>query len=181
MKKLFNPQLFVLIGALLCSSAGVFAQNPRPEDVRQGDSFKPGPPTADEQRPNLLQELGLSPEQIQAVRRINQQRKPMEQAARQRFREATRALNMAIYADNADDADVRAKLTEFQAAQAELARIKFTNELAVRRVLTPPQLIKFRELRRRFAEARKEFQNGPKPPVDRPLRRIRRGNLPPVN
>jgi Spy/CpxP family protein refolding chaperone len=179
MKKLFNPRLLILIGTVLCLSVGVFAQNPRPEEVRQGDRFQPGQPSpAAEQRPNLLQELGLSQEQVQAVRRINQQRKPVEQAARRRFQEAQRALNMAIYGDDVNDADVQAKLTEFQTAQAELARIKFTNELAVRKVLTPDQLIKFRELRRRFAEAREELQNRP---INRPLRRLRRGNLPPVN
>jgi Spy/CpxP family protein refolding chaperone len=177
MKKLLTPRLFVLIGTLLCVSAGVFAQNPRAENVRQADRLQPAQPPA-EQRPNLLQELGLSPEQIQAVRRINQQRKPVEQAARQRFQDAQRALNMAIYGDRVDDADVQLKLSEFQTAQAELARVKFTNELAVRKVLTPDQLTKFRELRRRFAEERREFQK--RPAGRRPLRRLRRG-LPPVN
>lgn len=177
MKKLLTPRLLVLIGTLLCLSVGVFAQRPRAENVRQGDRLPPGEPA--EQRPNLLQELGLSTEQVQAVRRINQQRKPVEQAARQRFQEAQRALNMAIYGDSVNDSDVQTKLAEFQAAQSDLARIKFTNELAVRKLLTPDQLIKFRELRRRFAEARQEFQ---KRPLDnRPLRRMRRGIPPPVN
>jgi Spy/CpxP family protein refolding chaperone len=180
MKKLLNPRLLVLIGTLLCLSVGVFGQNPRPEDIRQGERFQPGQPA--EQRPNLLQELGLSPEQVQAVRRINQQRKPVEQAARQRFQEAQRALNFAIYGDNVDDANMQAKLSEFQAAQAELARIKFTNELAVRKVLTPDQLVKFRELRRRFAEARETLKDAPlQRPVNRPLRRLRRGIPPPLN
>lgn len=175
MKKLLTPRLLVLIGTLLCLSAGVLAQKPRAEDVRQGERFQPGPPAA-EGRPNLLRELGLSTEQIQEVRRINQERKPVEQAARQRFQEAQRALNIAIYGEKVNDADVQERLKDFQAAQAELARIKFTNELAVRKVLTPEQLIKFRELRRRFAEARQNM-----PPGDRPLRRMRRGNLPPIN
>lgn len=177
MKKLLTPKLLIMIGTVLCLAGGVFAQRPRAEIVRQGAELQPGQPRA-ERRPNLLQELGLSPEQIDAVRRINQQRKPAEQAARRRFQDAQRALNMAIYGESVDDADVQAKLSEFQAAQSELARIKFTNELAVRRVLTPDQLIKFRELRRRFAEAREEFQNRPR--GDRPLRPFRRG-LPPVN
>ena len=86
--------------------------------------FQPGqPPVRGEQRPNLLQELGLSPEQIQSVRRINQQRKPLEQAARKRFQDAQRSLNMAIYGDSVDDADVQSKLAEFQAAQADLANL----------------------------------------------------------
>lgn len=179
MKKLFNPRLLVLIGTALCFSGGVAAQNVRPADVRQPGQFQPGQPA--EQRPNLLRELGLSREQIQAVRQINQERKPVEQAARRRFQEAQRSLNMAIYGDNVNDADVKTKLAEFQAAQADLAKIKFTNELAVRKLLTPDQLVKFRDLRRQFAEARQNMQKGPDQPVGRPLRRMRRGNIPPIN
>jgi Spy/CpxP family protein refolding chaperone len=130
-------------------------------------------------RPNLLRELGLSPEQMEAVRRINQERKPVEFEARQRFQNATRALNQAIYADVADEATFRARLSEFQAAQAELARIKFSTELAVRRLLTPAQLVKFRELRRRFAEEMNEMRDdgmpGPGGPGNRRIRPPGRG------
>lgn len=178
MSKLLTPKFLIFAGLLLCLSAGTFAQSPRPDNVRQGDQLQPGGPPV-ERRPNLQRELGLSAEQIEAVRRINQQRKPVEQAARRRFQEAQRALNMAIYSDIVDDADVQTKLREFQAAQAELARVKFTNELAVRKILTSDQLVKFRDLRRRFAEAREEFQD--RRPRDRQLRRLRRGGLPPVN
>jgi len=83
---------------------------------------------------------------------------------------------MSIYGDTVDDSVVKERLREFQAAQAELARIKFTNELAVRKVLTPEQLVKFRELRRRFADAREEGRaEGP------PFRRLRRGMRRPLN
>lgn len=179
MKKLIYPELFVLTAIMLFFSAMTAAQPVRSADVRQADKMQAAAP--DERRPNLLRELGLTPEQVQAVRRINQERKPLEQAARRRFQDANRALNMAIYADAPDDADVQSKLGEFQASQAELARIKFTNELAVRRLLTPTQLLKFRELRRRFAEAREEMREEQKAMPNRPLRRLRRGGLPPTN
>ncbi len=154
-------------------------QAPPPDEVR----FGPPPGQAmppDERRPSLLQELGLSREQIQAVRRMNQARKPVEETARKRFQDANRALNMAIYADTVDDADFKSKLSEFQAAQAELARIKFHSELAVRKILTPVQLVRFRELRRRFAEAREDMRDS-EPPAGRPIQRLRRGNQPPIN
>lgn len=179
MKKLINPQLFVLAVIVLCFAVVVLAQPVRPADVRQADKFQEAEPT--ERRPNLLQELGLTREQLQAVRQINRERRPVEVEARMRFQEANRSLNMAIYADNPDDREVQARLRDFQAAQSELARIKFTNELAVRKLLTPAQLIRFRDLRRRFNEARQEMRDEQKPRVDRPLRRFRRGNLPPVN
>lgn len=184
MLRIISPKLFLIPAMVLFASAGLYAQGQRPvgppKDARFGD---PALPTdrPHEPRPNLFQELGLSREQIQAVRRLNQDRKPIEQAARERFQEANRALNMAIYADTVDEGDFRAKLAEVQAADAELAKIKFTNELAVRRVLTPAQLIRFRELRRRFAEQRQKMQNERLPPGDGPIREMRRGGGPPIN
>lgn len=176
------PKLIVFAFAVVAGlSMTAFSQNDPPVEPPQNARFakpagQPGP------RPNLLQELGLTREQIQAVRRINQERKPVEQAARKRFQDANRSLNMAIYSDNVDEADFQAKLSEFQSAQAEMARIKFANELAVRRVLTPDQLVKFRDLRQRFADIRENRQNRPvDPPARRALQRFRRGNQPPVN
>lgn len=175
------PKLIVVFAAMLFASAGVFAQDsPQPERPRDARFASPGGPPPDEMRPNILQELGLTREQFQAVRRLNADRKPVEQAARQRFQEANRALNLAIYGDKVDEADFRTRLSEFQSAQAELARIKFSNELAIRRLLTPEQLVRFREIRRRFAEAREK--NGPPMQNVRPaIRQLRRANRLPNN
>jgi Spy/CpxP family protein refolding chaperone len=109
--------------------------------------------TPQEEKPNLLQQLGLTPDQMREVRQLNQQRKPLVDEAQRRFREANQALDAAIYADNVDENEVKARLSELQQAQAEIARIRFTNELAIRRILSPEQLGRFRELRRQFAEA----------------------------
>ena len=43
---------------------------------------------------------------------------------------------------------------------AEVARLRFMNELAVRRILTKEQLVRFRELRRRFDARGANIQNG---------------------
>ena len=116
-------------------------------------------PTPDQQRPNLLQQLGLTPDQARQIRQINQQRKPQIDEAQSRVREANMALDKAIYADNVDESEVQARITDLQKAQAEVARIRFTNELAIRRILTPEQLGRFRELRQQFAaKAREEMQ-----------------------
>ncbi len=176
MKILFAPKLFLVIAATVCLSAAVLGQDAFADDARQREVVQSGSP--DEDRPNLIRELELSPEQIRAVVRINRERKPLEVAARNRFRDAQRSLNEAIYADTVDETDVRAKLIEFQAAQADLARIKFMNELSVRKLLTPAQLVRFRDLRRRFAEAQKEAGKVPLKPSSRPLQRLRRRNLP---
>ncbi|MCC7309077.1 MAG: hypothetical protein IT173_16055 [Acidobacteria bacterium] len=176
MRKLKTPNLYVLFCTMFCLCFAAYGQEPTPEDVRQGQAFAPAP----DNRAGLVRELGLSPEQVRAVVKLNRERKPVEDAARKRFRDAQRDLNLAIYGDYVVDSDVYAKLAEFQSAQAELARIKFANELAVRKLLTPQQLVRFRELRRRFAEERKALDQKPNKPANRALQRLRRRN-PPIN
>lgn len=172
----------IIAAAIAAFATASDAQDQRPPGLPPTDArFGPPPGRDAEPRPNLLAELGLTRDQVQAMRRLNQERKPVEQAARKRFQEANRALNQAIYSDVVDDASYRSALAEFQAAQAEIAKIKFSNELAVRRLLTPAQLAKFRELRRRFAEARENPgspADGP-PPRQRMLENLRQRRNPP--
>jgi Spy/CpxP family protein refolding chaperone len=79
--------------------------------------------------------------------------------AQQKWREANRRLDQAIYADNADETEIQARLKDAQAAQAELIKIRSATEFAVRQILTPDQLVKFRDIRRRFME---RMENLPK-------------------
>ncbi len=142
-------KLVLLLFALLATVASVaYGQD--------GPSSGGGPQDErfDERRPNLLAELGLSREQIQQIRRMNQERRPAMMQAQRRMQEANRALDMAIYRDSVRDEEFQNCLKDVQAAQAELARLRFESELSVRKVLTPEQLVRFRELRRRFAEVR---------------------------
>lgn len=151
-------RLFSLIIALLVfgfAAAETKAQDEMPPDEQ--------PPMQKRQRPrpNLLQELGLSREQIQQIRRINQARRPLMQEAQRRFREANRALDEAIYADSPNDSDVQARMKDVQLAQAEIIKIRTTSEIAIRKVLTPEQLVKFRELRENFMRRMQNQQNPP--------------------
>jgi Spy/CpxP family protein refolding chaperone len=119
----------------------------------------------------MLRELGLSREQIEQIRQVNLERKPLMDEAQRRSRAANRALDEAIYADQLNEAEVEVRLKEAQLAQGELARIRYMNELSVRRILTPEQLTRFRELRRRFDEVRKGFKNRGALGGDAPFRR----------
>ena len=157
----------VFVSAAAAMAGSSFAQDgPPPADGPQNER-------ADDRRPNLLAELGLSPEQLQQIRRMNQERRPAIRDARLKMGEAARNLDMAIYADVVSDEDVKSRLKDFQAAEAELSRLRFESELAVRKILTPEQLVRFRELRRQFAEERKK-----KAPERRMQRRERRSRLP---
>lgn len=163
--KLLSPEILFLSLTLALSALGVAAQDgPPPEEASQ---FTP-------ERPNLLQNLGLTQPQIRQIRIMNRDRKPRMDAAQERLREANRALDQAIYGDQLDESEVHARLTTFQQAQAEVARIRFQSELELRKILTPDQLAKFRNLRARLARARENVQQRRQtPPGERPLQRIR--------
>lgn len=153
-----SPRYLVLSAVLsIMASAGLsYAQNAPPP--RQA---------VDQGRPKLLQELGLSPEQLQKVREMNQTRKPLMEEAVRHMRDANRALDAAIYNDTLNEDDISLKLRDFQAAQAEVAKLRFQSELALRRILTPDQLTRFRTLRERFARAREGMLDRQQAPLRR--------------
>jgi len=168
---MLSPKLLFFVLLAFGSAGTLFAQNgPPPEDVKQEFAAAPA------KRPNLLESLGLSKNQIRQIRVLNRERKPQMEAAQQRMREANRALDMAIYADGMNEADVSARLKDFQDAQADVARIRFHSELSIRKVLTPDQLVRFRGLRARVAETRQnniQQRRQQIPPGERPLQRLR--------
>jgi len=100
----------------------------------------------------IFQELGLTREQIQQIRRINQERKPVMQEAQRRWRQANRDLDLAIYADNSTDDQVKELLKTAQIAQSELLKERTLTEYLIRKVLTPEQLVKFRDLREQIRQ-----------------------------
>jgi len=125
-----------------------------------GQNMAPPPPRGEQakavdKRDAIVRELGLSDEQKAQLRDLNKERRPQVQAAQRRFREAMKALDATIYADVFDEYAYGQRLAELQKAQAEVQRLRFEAEVSIRRILTQPQLEKFRELRRRFAAERK--------------------------
>ncbi len=142
------------IVVFLLFAVGVFAL---PANAQRAEEVGPGQPPV--QRPMaILRQLGLSEDQIRAMRVVNSESREKRQAARLRVTEATRMLDQAVYADQVDETAIAKLLTDLQAAQAEVVKINFENELAVRKILTPEQLVNFREIRRRFNEDRKDIR-----------------------
>lgn len=144
MKPIILPVLLVVA---FLGAGSVAAQDDPPTEMPR-EAAQPA-----DVRGNALRQLGLTPEQMRQIRRLNQARKPAIDVAHLRLREATRAMDEAIYAEQANETEVQTRLAEMQKAQAEVQRIRFTHEFAVRRVLTAEQLSKFRDIRRRFDEA----------------------------
>lgn len=132
-------------------------------------------PNANQQvRPfKILEELGLTREQIQQIRRINQERKPIMQEAQQRWRISNRNLDEAIYSDTTTDEEVKELMKEAQLAQAELLKARTLTEYMVRKVLTPEQLTKFRQLRERVMKRmNQKNENNPNNQQQRPINRL---------
>ena len=108
--------------------------------------------TDESRRPNLLRELGLTPDQIGQLRRLNQEYQPVLRESQRRLRDAKKALDEAIYADRDNEAEIQSRLREVQSAQMEVIKNRTLTERAVRRILTPQQLTKFRNLRGQFMQ-----------------------------
>ena len=139
--------------------SAINAQEEMPPDAPNRQSNR-------ERRPNLLAELGLTQEQRQQIRRINTEKRPLMRDAQQRLREANKNLDQAVYADSMNESEIQARLKAVQTAQAELIKIRFTNELAVRKILTSEQISKFRAMREQFAQ---RMGNNPNQPPQRRL------------
>lgn len=147
-RSLLSPRSILL--AALCTAfafAALGQDGPPPERDGRGNN---------DRRPDLLAQLGLSPEQVKQFRRLNMRHRPLIKEAQERLGDANRELDMAIYADNVLEEDVRAKLRAFHEAQAEVNRLRFVHELNIRKLLTLEQLVRFRDMRRRFVESRQD-------------------------
>ncbi len=151
--------LFPVLVLAFAFVSGVFAQDETSDEAKSRDVQRPMAKQPRDLRNNALRQLGLSREQMQQIRRLNADRRPIMVEAQNRFRLANRAVDEAIYADLADETLIQARLKEVQLAQAEVAKIRFMNEFAVRKILTPEQLSRFRELRLRFEQTRRNSEN----------------------
>jgi Spy/CpxP family protein refolding chaperone len=152
--KTFNLTVFALLLLILAVGYPARAQEVQDESVRPAQ-----PVQQRQQRPNLLQFLNLTPEQIQQIRAINQETRQQSREANQRQRQARRALDEAIYADAPNQALVEQRTREFTEAQTEAVKLRAQVEFRIRQVLTPEQLVRFRELRLRAGQTlRQRFQ-----------------------
>ena len=130
-------------------------------------------------RPSLLRQLDLTREQIQQLRRINQETRENLRTASQRQREARRALDAAIYADSPSEAEVERLLREFAEAQTEVTKLRAKTEFRIRQVLTPEQLVRFRELRGRAIQNKIQQRGNQQFPAIQPNQNRQKRRFPP--
>lgn len=117
----------------------------------------------------LMERLNLSPEQREQIRTIRRQTNAEARAIAQRLRQARRALDEAVYLENADESVIETRAREVATAQAAAVRLRAITELKIRRLLTPEQLNTLREIRQQAIDRQQEGS------TQGNLRRMRRG------
>jgi len=125
---------------------------------------------------NWIDVLGLTPDQINRIRGIRQQNSLEWQAARRRLNQAQRALDHAIYSDEANETVIEERAREVATAHAAEVRLRAQTELSIRRVLTPQQLSTFRMVRRQRIRQAQLRRRGENPEMQRGLRNRRLQN-----
>lgn len=149
-----NAKILTSLAALAFSAAIAFSsvsygQTPQPE---------PGPPQSQNggALEDPIRQLNLTPEQREQIRSIRQQSSIARAAINQRVREANRALQATLDADNPDEAAIEQRVGDLAAAQADAMRMRISTEVKIRRVLTVEQRTTLRSLQQQALEMRRE-------------------------
>ena len=104
-------------------------------------------PTLNPGQPDPIEQLRLTPDQRQAIRRIVAENRDERQATNQRVREANAALDQALESDPPDENVIEQKINELTSAQAAQLRLRIQTEIKIRRILHPEQIATLRRLR----------------------------------
>lgn len=162
-KNILTAAVFIL---LLGSVYGYSQDGPPGNEFAGDETDRP------ERAEILKRELRLTPEQMRQIRTLNVEMRPRMRDAQIAYRLARRDLDEAIYADDLNEEVLRSRLRAVNEAQAEVNRLRAFSEVSVRRILTPEQLVRFRELRQRFARQAERRMHHPDRPRD--MRRMRK-------
>ena len=97
--------------------------------------------------PDPIEQLRLTPDQRQAIRRIMAESRDERQITNRRLREANVALDQALDAEPTDENLVEQRINEVATAQAAQLRLRIHTEMKIRRILRPEQVATLRRLR----------------------------------
>ena len=115
-------------------------------------------------------ELGLSDEQVAAIRELRTQQRKDEGQRRADARAARLGLEQALSAEPVDEAAVAARVKTLADVEAASARARAENRLALRRLMSAEQYQKLAQSRSRVFGARshrgRHGRHGQRPPED---------------
>jgi Spy/CpxP family protein refolding chaperone len=152
---------------LIFSFASLLLLTTQVVGVRAQDPDHPQGPPPGRQMDDPIQELRLTPEQREKIRSIREEMRDERAVVNQRQREARRALDEALDADQPDEALVEQRVRELAAAQTAQMRINTLTEVRIRKVLTTEQRALLREIRQAM-QFRRQRQMDNQPRRDRP-------------
>ena len=117
-----------------------------------------------------IEQLRLTPDQRQAIRRIVADTRIERQTTNFRLREANVALDEAL--DAGDENQIEQRINDVAAAQAAQLRMRIHTEIKIRRILRPEQLATLRRLRLQVRDvmAPQRRNNPRRPAVQQGLR-----------
>ncbi len=121
-----------------------------------------------------IRQLNLTPEQVGKIRAIREQNKDERFMVNQRLRQAQRAMDEAVDADNSSEALIEQRARVLAEAQAAATRMRAITEVRIRRILTPEQLAKLRMLRQQALNLREQRGNQVNQDQLRPGERLQR-------
>ena len=155
MKNKIHAPFISLAAAFLlaCAFASTEAQTTTPQTQTQDTAA-----TQATQTPNLQTELGLTPDQIQKWRALNQDLGPQERAGTQKVRQAKRALADAMESPSPNEEVIKQRAKELADAQSTMTQLQALRQARVLQMLTPEQRVKLREIRQRDQALRRQQQ-----------------------
>src|ERR1041385_3060360 len=141
--------IFILAGTLVSVQGQTTTPQPQTQDATQ---------TQTTQAPNLQTELGLTPDQIQKWRALNQELRPQEVAGNMKVREAKRALAEAIEAPSPNEDQIKQRAKELADAQSAMTQLQALRQARVLQILTPEQRVKLKEIKEKNQAIRRANQ-----------------------
>lgn len=162
--KLLTALLLLLVCATFAGAQQAATQQP----ATQQPATQTDPATASA---DPIEELRLTPDQRQAIRKIVAENKDERQIANRTLREANVALDQALDADLTDENLIEQRINDVNAAQATQLRLRIHTEMKIRRVLRPDQIATLRRLRLQLRDVMSpQRMNNPRVPANQGFR-----------
>ena len=136
-----------------CALVSVQAQTATPPPQTQD-----APQTQTTQAPNLQVELGLTADQIQKWRAMNQELRPQEVAGTVKVRQAKLALAEAMEAQNPNENVIKQRAKELADAQSVMTQLQALRQARILQILTPEQRVKLKDIRENQRKIREQNQ-----------------------
>lgn len=168
--------LFILLIALAATDSSAFAQRRINQGQRKPRIFNPqpgqrpfpgprknqppfGPGQKAKAQQMLMQAIGLTEGQRVRMAEIRRSNEDNVISSERRFRQTRNALDRTIMSEEYDEKLINQRIEEFVAAQSEATRQRARVRAQLRSVLTPEQILRFRELEREWMQKQREVKD----------------------